>query len=189
MKFEPSHKLISGFSYISFASVILLVTVFIIISFQFTSVKPVEPKVVKIAKADTTSKKFEPAKEPLDNKKNETEEKKVDNPVNPNSIVKNVPANKSEMAFELDFGGKAIRKIKSYLLPEFDTVEKGDLITKLNFTIKPDGSVAKIYPVKKTNSRNELSSIFAMRQWRFEALKKSADQVDQPAIITFDSRR
>lgn len=188
MKFEPSHKLTSGFSYISFATIILLVAAFMIIFFQFTQ-KPSEPQNIKTAKNDSSTKKIEPAQEPIDNKKSVSEEKVAETPVNENSIVKNVPENKSEMAFELDFGGKAIRKIKSYLLPEFDLSEKGELITKLNFTIKPDGSVAKIYPVKKTNSRNELNSIFAMREWRFEALKKSADQIDQPAIITFNSRR
>jgi hypothetical protein len=186
MKFEPSYKLISGFNYISFTTLVFLVSAFIFISLLLTE-KPVEEKPIVKNKIEIAKQDTEPQVNSNKEPKTETiaKDELKEQPVFANSIVKKVDAKNPGIEFELDFGGKAIRKIKSYLVPDYEEFEKGGETAKLNFTIKPDGSVAKIYPVVKTNSNLELKSIFAMRQWRFESLKKSADQVDQPAIITF----
>ncbi|MCX7797329.1 MAG: energy transducer TonB [Melioribacter sp.] len=90
--------------------------------------------------------------------------------------------------FELDFGGKGIRKIYSYVLPEYPEGVSKEIDVKLKFTILPDGTVGKIFPLIKADARLEMAAINSLRQWRFEPLPPNAKQVEQTAIITFPYR-
>lgn len=90
--------------------------------------------------------------------------------------------------FELDFGGKGIRKIYSYILPEYPEGVSKEIDVKLKFTILPDGTVGKIIPLIKADAKLEMAAINSLRQWRFEPLPQNAKQTEQTAIITFPYR-
>lgn len=90
--------------------------------------------------------------------------------------------------FEIDFGGKGMRKIYSYTLPDYPEGVSKEIDVKLRFTIMPDGTVGKIFPLIKADARLELTAINSLRQWRFEPLPPNAKQVDQTVIITFPYR-
>lgn len=90
--------------------------------------------------------------------------------------------------FELDFGGKGIRKIYSYVLPEYPEGVSKEIDLKLKFSILPDGTVGKIIPLIKADARLEMAAINSLRQWRFEPLPPNAKQVEQTAIVTFPYR-
>ncbi|MGK9477871.1 energy transducer TonB [Melioribacter sp. OK-6-Me] len=90
--------------------------------------------------------------------------------------------------FELDFGGKGIRKIYSYILPDYPEGVSKEIDVKLKFTILPDGTVGKIIPLIKADAKLEMAAINSLRQWRFEPLPQNAKQTEQTAIITFPYR-
>lgn len=90
--------------------------------------------------------------------------------------------------FEIDFGGKGTRKIYSYNLPEYPEGVSKEIDVKLRFTILPDGTVGKIFPLIKADARLELASINSLRQWRFEPLPPNAKQVEQTVVIIFPYR-
>lgn len=90
--------------------------------------------------------------------------------------------------FEIDFGGKGMRKIYSYSLPDYPEGVSKEIDVRLRFTIMPDGTVGKIFPLIKADARLELAAINSLRQWRFEPLPPNAKQIDQTVIITFPYR-
>lgn len=90
--------------------------------------------------------------------------------------------------FEIDFGGKGMRKIYSYNLPEYPEGVSKEIDVRLRFTIMPDGTVGKIFPLIKADARLELAAINSLRQWRFEPLPQNAKKIDQTVIITFPYR-
>ncbi|MCX7875543.1 MAG: TonB family protein [Melioribacteraceae bacterium] len=94
----------------------------------------------------------------------------------------------SGFGFELDFGGKGIRRISSYILPEYPEGVAKEIDLKLRFTIRPDGTVGKIFPLIKADARLESAAINSLRQWRFEPLPSSAQQIEQTVVITFPFR-
>jgi len=90
--------------------------------------------------------------------------------------------------FELDFGGTGMRKIYSYNLPAYPEGVSKEIDVKLRFTILPDGTVSKIFPVIKADARLEFVAINSLRQWRFEPLPPRAKQVEQTVVVTFPYR-
>lgn len=94
----------------------------------------------------------------------------------------------SGFGFELDFGGKGIRRITSYILPDYPEGVAKEIDLKLRFTIRPDGTVGKIFPLIKADARLETAAINSLRQWRFEPLPSSAQQLEQTVVITFPFR-
>lgn len=90
--------------------------------------------------------------------------------------------------FEIDFGGKGMRKIYSYSVPEYPEGVSKEIDVRLRFTIMPDGTVGKIFPLIKADARLELAAINSLRQWRFEPLSPNAKQIDQTVVITFPYR-
>lgn len=94
----------------------------------------------------------------------------------------------SGFGFELDFGGKGIRRISSYILPEYPEGVSKEIDLKLRFTIRPDGTVGKIFPLIKADARLENAAINSLRQWRFEPLPSTAQQIEQTVVITFPFR-
>ncbi|MCH7515874.1 MAG: hypothetical protein IIB08_01885 [Bacteroidetes bacterium] len=90
--------------------------------------------------------------------------------------------------FDIDWGGKGIRKIYSFTLPGYPKGVKKEIDIKLQFTILPDGTIGTIIPKIKADTRLENAAINSLRQWRFEALSASQKQVEQKAVIVFPYR-
>lgn len=90
--------------------------------------------------------------------------------------------------FEIDFGGKGMRKIYSYTLPAYPEGVSKEIDVKLKFSILSDGTVGKILPLIKADTRLELAAINSLRQWRFEPLTESEQSKEQFAVIIFPFR-
>lgn len=95
---------------------------------------------------------------------------------------------KGNFGFELDFGGKGQRKIYSYEIPAYPPGVSKEIDVRLQFTIMADGTVGRIIPVQKADTRLEAVAMNSLRQWRFEALPEGAKGKPQTAIITFPFR-
>jgi protein TonB len=93
-----------------------------------------------------------------------------------------------KFGFELDFGGKGKRKIYSYELPAYPSGVSKEIDVKLRFTILPDGTVGKIFPLIKADTRLESAAINSLRRWRFEPLPGGQKKADQTAVIIFPFR-
>lgn len=93
-----------------------------------------------------------------------------------------------KFGFDIDFGGKGMRKIYSYTLPPYPQGVSKEIDVKLRFTILPDGTVGKIFPLIKADNRLEIVAINSLRQWRFEPLPKGQNQAGQTVVITFPFR-
>ncbi len=120
----------------------------------------------------------------------ESSNSKVKPLVESNSKTKGEGTSQGEggFGFELDFGGKGMRRIYSYSLPEYPDGVSKEIDVKLRFAIQPDGTVAKIFPMIKADARLEAAAINSLRQWRFEPLPRSANQSEQVVVITFPYR-
>ncbi|MBK8945664.1 MAG: energy transducer TonB [Ignavibacteriae bacterium] len=94
----------------------------------------------------------------------------------------------ASFGFEIDFGGKGKRKIYSYSLPPYPEGVSKEIDVKLKFTILSDGSVGRILPLIKADSKLELAAINSLRQWRFEPLPERAKNIEQTAVIIFPFR-
>jgi outer membrane biosynthesis protein TonB len=90
--------------------------------------------------------------------------------------------------FDINWGGKGIRKIYSYTLPQYPEGVKKEVDIKLQFTILPDGTIGTIIPKIKADTKLENAAINSLRQWRFEALDASQKQMEQTAVIVFPYR-
>ncbi len=90
--------------------------------------------------------------------------------------------------FEIDFGGTGMRKIYSYSLPKYPEGVSKEIDVKLKFSILSDGTVGKIIPLIKADTRLELVAINSLRQWRFEPLPESQKVAEQFAVIIFPFR-
>ena len=90
--------------------------------------------------------------------------------------------------FDINWGGKGIRKIYSYTLPQYPEGVRKEVDIKLQFTILPDGTIGTIIPKIKADTKLENAAINSLRQWRFEALDASQKQIEQTAVIVFPYR-
>jgi len=90
--------------------------------------------------------------------------------------------------FEIDFGGKGMRKIYSYSLPAYPEGVLKEIDVKLKFSILPDGTVGRILPLIKADTRLELAAINSLRQWRFEPIPENQNVKEQNAVIIFPFR-
>lgn len=93
-----------------------------------------------------------------------------------------------KFGFELDFGGKGKRKIYSYELPAYPAGVSKEIDVKLQFTILTDGTVGKIFPLIKADTRLESAAINSLKRWRFEPLPGGQKQAGQTAVIIFPFR-
>jgi TonB family protein len=90
--------------------------------------------------------------------------------------------------FEIDFGGKGKRKIYSYSLPAYPQGVSKEIDVKLRFSILPDGSVGRVFPLLKADARLESAAISSIKKWRFEPLPNGQQQIEQVAVIVFPYR-
>ena len=130
--------------------------------------------------------------------KTNKKEDKVDTPPEKVKPIKKEEANnkgkesegmgEGNFGFEIDFGGKGVRKIYSYVLPSYPEGVSKEIDVKLRFTILPDGTVGNIFPLIKADAKLESAAINSLRQWRFEPLREGMKQIDQTVVITFPYR-
>ncbi len=52
----------------------------------------------------------------------------------------------------------------------------------------PDGSVGRIIPIQKADTRLEAAAMNSLRQWRFEPLPEGKQSKPQSVAITFPFR-
>ena len=90
--------------------------------------------------------------------------------------------------YDIDWGGQGQRKIYSYILPEYPEGVNKEIDIRLKFSIMPDGTVGKIIPLIKADTKLESAAINSLRQWRFEPLSPDQKQVAQIAVIVFPYR-
>jgi hypothetical protein len=90
--------------------------------------------------------------------------------------------------YGIDWGGKGTRKIYSYVLPAYPPGVDKEINIKLRFSILSDGTVGNIIPLTKADTKLEDAAINSLRQWRFEALSPSQQNIEQIAVIVFPYR-
>lgn len=186
MKFESTLKPQGGISYASLG-VVLLLAFFLYLLAAKTSEKPSTAiddtkEKVQLQKrlAEQTAKhNTQIAEKPKPETSNLNREEK---PLQKEEIKK---GSKRELGFDLDFGSDPPRIIKSFFLPEAKNAGSGRVILKFRFSIRPDGSVAKVFPIMKGNPELELETMNMLRKWRFEKLSRTEDQIDQKVEISF----
>ena len=100
----------------------------------------------------------------------------------------NLAEGDGSFGFDIEWGGKGIRKIYSFSLPKYPGGVTKEVDIKLQFTILPDGTIGTIFPKIKADTRLENAAINSLRQWRFEALAPSQKQDEQTAVIVFPYR-
>jgi protein TonB len=150
-----------------------------------------EVKVVNLPLAENTSE--ENVITPAEKDKDVSEESRTENnDPDLSSVTSTGQGNLAEgdgsFGFDIEWGGKGIRKIYSFSLPKYPGGVKKEVDIKLQFTILPDGTIGTIFPKIKADTRLENVAINSLRQWRFEALDPSQKQVEQTAVIVFPYR-
>jgi hypothetical protein len=100
----------------------------------------------------------------------------------------NLAEGDGSFGFDIEWGGKGIRKIYSFNLPTYPGGVKKEVDIKLQFTILPDGTIGTIFPKIKADTKLENVAINSLRHWIFEALDPSKKQVEQTAVILFPYR-
>jgi TonB family protein len=153
-----------------------------------------EVKEVELPKAINTEDEnvITQAEKSKEKEKVETQAEKNKNVKNPGKSSKSVIGAGQEgqagFGYDIDFGGKGIRKIYSYVIPKYPEGVAKEIDVKLKFTILPDGTVGNILPLIKVDSRLENAAINSLRQWRFEPLPEGKKQFEQTAVIVFPFR-
>lgn len=93
-----------------------------------------------------------------------------------------------QYGIEFDWGGKAVRKIYSWDIPSYPDGVSKEIDVRLRFTILPDGTVGRIIPLRKADTKLESAAIRSLRKWRFEPLQSNKKQINQTAVISFPFR-
>ncbi|HID09961.1 MAG TPA: TonB family protein [Candidatus Latescibacteria bacterium] len=75
------------------------------------------------------------------------------------------------------------RVILYKVLPRYPPEVQSEAVITLWFTVRPDGTVGEVHPVRKGEPRLENEAVAALKQWRFNSL--SPDAGDQTGEITF----
>lgn len=150
--------------------------------------KPKEDKKkVEVPKVVNTDKDNEVA--PIvENKKEEKKEEKKKEQEKKDEGKENEGAGEGNYGFEIDFGGKGVRKIYSYVLPSYPQGVNKEIDIRLRFSILPDGTVGDVFPLIKADTRLEMAAIRSLKQWRFEPIPSSKKIKAQVAVITFPYR-
>jgi protein TonB len=141
-----------------------------------------EVAVPKVKNSDESNKVVTPPKKKKEETKKVAEKKESSKGETDSGI------GDGKLGFKLDFGGKGKRKIYSYTIPTYPPGVLKEIDVKLRFTIMPDGSVGRIFPIRKADTRLEAAAISSLRQWRFEALPSTQAMKPQSAVITFPFR-
>jgi protein TonB len=183
---------------------------------KISEVKPVqETEIIKEAKKqekmedDPETKKVDLPKVKNDDaavleKNNKADDKKnIDTDLDNQNEENNTPVSAAESdkdgkgdvgndegnaGFEIAWGGSGMRKIYSYELPAYPEGVSKQIDIKLQFSILPDGTVGKIIPLMKADTRLEMAAINSLRNWRFEPLREGQKKSEQSVVIIFPYR-
>ncbi len=90
--------------------------------------------------------------------------------------------------FSIDFQGKRRRAIYSYVLPDYPNGVDKEADIVLRITIEPDGTVSRVFPLIKADTRLEIAAINAVKNWRFEPLPNEIEHASQDAMVVFPYR-
>lgn len=188
MKFESKNKFQKGISYSSLAAVVLLSAVlYLIVSkVKETPVLNNETATQKIdqqKKINQIENENKSSLNPSQTKETINEQTQVISKEESNPSVKK--SNSRELGFDIDYGSEQPRIIRNFILPESKKPGSGRVVLKFRFTIRPDGSVSKVFPTMKGDADLELEAMNLLRKWRFEKLPASSEQNDQKAEISF----
>ncbi len=86
------------------------------------------------------------------------------------------------LGYGIEWGGGGNRIVLSKVLPTYPPGYNVSGRVRLRFTVRPDGSVASILPVERSDPVLERVAIQALRQWRFNPIESAVEMV---GIITF----
>lgn len=156
-----------------------------------TKDKNKEVKEVDLPVAVNTSEEniIKPAEKDKEVSEKSSTENSETNPANVTSTGQgNLAEGEGSFGFDIEWGGKGVRKIYSFTLPQYPGGVRKEVDIKLQFTILPDGTIGTIIPKIKADTKLENAAINSLRQWRFEALDPSQKQVEQTAVIVFPYR-
>ena len=151
-------------------------------------VEPTKPKEkeVKLPEVKNTDENNVVPEKKEDKKEEKKEEKKTVDDENLESDELNEEL--GQYGIEFDWGGKAVRKIYSWDIPSYPSGVSKEIDVRLRFTILPDGTVGRIIPLIKADTRLESAAIRSLRKWRFEPLQSGKKKTNQTAVITFPFR-
>jgi TonB family protein len=85
--------------------------------------------------------------------------------------------------YVLDWEGDINRQALSNPLPAYNS--EVEAIITVRFTVKPDGTVGQIQPLRRTDPELEREVMRTLRTWRFNRLPSSVPQTEQNGVITF----
>lgn len=85
--------------------------------------------------------------------------------------------------YQLEWEGDISRQPHINPLPNY-TVDVEAVIT-VRFSVRPDGTVGRVQPLRRTDPDLENEVIRTLRTWRFNRLPSGAPQVEQFGVITF----
>ncbi len=187
MKFEQTHKPLRGINYTALVNIIVVAVFIYLLAVKLIGLPTYPAQAVSQQKKLTVPSQKEITNLPVEEKQTKEIDKPKLETVGDQKEKSEVTrrGSKNELGFELDFGTGAPRQIKNFFLPETNIKGSGRVVLKLRFSIRPDGSVAKIFPLMKGNPDLELEAMNLLRKWRFEKLARTADQDDQKVEISF----
>lgn len=73
---------------------------------------------------------------------------------------------------DIDWGGGGNRTVLYKTLPKFPDGVKTSAKIKLRFTVNPDGTVGRIFPLQKADPKLEEAAMEALRKWRFNSINE-----------------
>lgn len=151
-------------------------------------VEPVKPKEkeVKLPEVKNVDENNVVPEKKDEKKKEKQEEKKTVDEENLEADELNEEL--GQYGIEFDWGGKAVRKIYSWDVPSYPEGVSKEIDVRLRFTILPDGTVGRIIPLIKADTKLESAAIRSLRKWRFEPLQSHKKQINQTAVISFPFR-
>jgi TonB family protein len=89
------------------------------------------------------------------------------------------------IGYSIDWGGTGGRRLLSGRIPAYPSGTDKEMAVVLEFTVLPDGSVARIMPTRKTDELLEKAAVDALRTWRFEPLAPGLSQKTQSGEAKF----
>jgi len=83
----------------------------------------------------------------------------------------------------LQWDGDISRQAVMNPLPTYNS--DVEAVITVRFTVRPDGTIGTIQPLRRTDPALETEVIRTLRTWRFNRLPANAPQIEQSGVITF----
>jgi TonB family protein len=87
--------------------------------------------------------------------------------------------------YSIEWAGSGSRRLLSGRIPSYPEGTNKEMPVTLRFTVLPDGSVASVLPVVKSDMILEREATAALRTWRFDPLPPQFAQDPQQGTVTF----